>query len=122
MQSLIFFKLYNYWPRYVETTKESKCSYLHGRQKYQYWKAAFLACVDQAPPTAEYKLLQLKQCLAGEVLKAIEGLGHSVAAYKAAKERLERKFGGQRQQIAIYLEEIYNFRPVHPENFKDIEK
>ena len=36
------------------------------KKTYQNWKAAFTACVDQAPATAEYKLLQLKQCLAGE--------------------------------------------------------
>ena len=78
-----------------------------------------MTCVDQAP---EYKLLQLKQCLAGEALRAIEGLGHSAATYQAAKERLERKFGGQRRQLAIYLEEIDNFKPVHPGNFKDIKK
>ena len=92
------------------------------KKKYQHWKVAFLACVDQAPATAEYKLLQWKQCLAGEALKAIEGLGHSAAAYQATKERLERKFGGQRRQLAIYLEEIDSFRPVHPGNFKDMEK
>ena len=51
--------------------------------------------MDQTPETAEYKLSQLKKCLAGEAVKAIEGLGHSVATYQAAKERLERKFGGQ---------------------------
>ena len=92
------------------------------KKTYQNWKAAFMACVDQAPATAEYKLLQLKQCLAGEALRAIEGLGHSAAAYQAAKERLERKFGGQRRQLAIYLEEIDNFKPVRPGNFKDMEK
>ena len=43
-------------------------------------------------------------------------------AYEAAKERLERKSGGQRRQIAIYLEEIDSFGPVHPGNFKDMEK
>ena len=47
--------------------------------------------------TAEYKLLQLRQCLAGEALKTIvENLGHSATAYTTAKERLERKFGGHR--------------------------
>ena len=56
----------------------------------------FIPCVDQAPATAEYKLLQLKQCLADEALKAIESLGHSATAYKAAEDTLERKFGGQR--------------------------
>ena len=49
-------------------------------------------------------------------------MGHSAAAYQAAKERLERKFGGQRHQIALYLEEIDNFRPVCPGNSKDIKR
>ena len=29
------------------------------KKAYQSWKAAFTACVDNAPATAEYKLLQL---------------------------------------------------------------
>ena len=43
-------------------------------------KAAFMACIDKAPATPEYKLLQLQQCLTGEALKAIESLGYSAAA------------------------------------------
>ena len=92
------------------------------KKAYQNWKAAFMACVDQAPATAEYKLLQLRQCLAGDALKAIESLGHSATAYQTAKERLDRKFGGQRRQIALYLEDLDNFRPIRPGNPKDIEK
>ena len=92
------------------------------KKSYQSWKAAFTACVDNAPATAEYKLLQLRQCLAGEALKAIENLGHSVTAYHTAKERLERKFGGHRHQVALYLEEVDNFRPICPGNYKEIEK
>lgn len=92
------------------------------KRTYQNWKAAFMACIDKAPATAEYKLLQLRQCLSGEALKAIESLGHSAAAYEAAKDRLERKFGGQRRQIALYLEEIDSFRPVRYGNSKDLEK
>jgi len=76
---------------------------------YQSWKAAFTACIDNAPATPEYKLLQLRQCLNGEALKAIESLGHSAAAYQAAKEQLDRKFEGQHRQIALYLEEIDQF-------------
>ena len=92
------------------------------KRTYQNWKAAFITCVDQAPATPEYKLLQLRQCLAGEALKSIESLGHSATAYHAAMDRLERKFGGERRQVAIYLEEIDNFRPVRHGNSKDIEK
>jgi len=92
------------------------------KRTYQNWKAAFVNCVDQAPATPEYKLLQLRQCLAGEALKSIENLGYSATAYHAAMDRLERKFGGERRKFTIYLEEIDNFRPVRHGNSKDIEK
>ena len=92
------------------------------KKTYQSWKDAFTACVDNAPATAEYKLLQLRQSLAGEALRTIENLGHSATAYHTAKERLERKFGGHRHQIALYLEEVDNFRPICPGNYKEIEK
>ena len=41
---------------------------------YSNWKAAFQACLDSAPATPEYKLLQLRQYLTGEALKSIENL------------------------------------------------
>ena len=55
-----------------------------------------------------------------DALKAIEGLGHSVATYEIAKERLDRKFGG-RCQLAIYLEELKNIKPFRNGNAKDLE-
>ena len=92
------------------------------KRTYENWKAAFLACIDQAPAIAEYKLLQLRQYLSGEALKSIENLGHSSTAYEAAKSRLERKYDGTRHQIAIYLEELENFKPIRTGYAKDIEK
>ena len=92
------------------------------KSNYDSWKAAFTACIDKAPATAEYKLLQLRQSLAGDTLKAIENLGHSPETYEVAKERLERKFGGERRQIAPHLEELSNIRPIRQGNFKDLEK
>ena len=56
------------------------------KKRYENWKAAFTACVDNAPATPEYKLLQLRQYLKGEALRVIEDLGHSAAAYTAATE------------------------------------
>ena len=81
-----------------------------------------MACVDKAPATAEYKLLQLHQYLLGEALKTTENLGHSAAAYQITKERLERKFRGQHQQMAIYFEELENLRPVRFGNSRDLEQ
>ena len=90
-------------------------------KNYQSWKAAFLACIDSAPATAEYKLLQLRQYLSGEAVKVIDSLGHSAAAYEAAKGRLDRKYGGKRRQVAIYLEELEQFPQIRPGHTKDIE-
>jgi len=44
------------------------------KHKYESWKSAFNSCIDSAPATKEYKLLQLRQYLSGEALKAIKSL------------------------------------------------
>ena len=92
------------------------------KRTYSGWKAAFMTCIDQAPATPEYKLLQLRNYLKGEAFKVVENLGHSASAYDAAKERLERKYGGARRQVAINLEELEQCRPVRPGNARDVEK
>ena len=85
-------------------------------------KATFLACIDAAPVTAEYKLLQLRQYVAGAALYAIDSLGHSAHAYEAAKDRLERMFGGKRRQVLIYFEDLGNFPQICDGNAKDLEQ
>ena len=55
------------------------------KKHYEAWKAAFNLCVDQARAAPEHKLLRLRECLQGEAPKVIENLGHSAAAYEAAK-------------------------------------
>ena len=89
---------------------------------YQSWKAAFMTCVDAAPATPEYKLLQLRNSLKGDAYKAIAGLGHSAVAYEAALEKLEQKFGGSRRQIAIFMEELEKSKPVREGVSNDMEK
>ena len=54
--------------------------------------------------------------------RAVESLGHSATAYEAAKEGLERKYGGQRRQANLYIEELDNFRPIRPGNARDVDK
>ena len=92
------------------------------KKMYETWKSAFTACIDQAPATAEYKLLQMRQYLTGDALKCIEGLGHSKFAYEAAKERLERKFGGNRRKVLKYLDDLDNMKPIREDNPRDVEK
>ena len=92
------------------------------RRAYEGWKAAFMACVHQAPATPDYKLLQLRQHLSGEALKIVEPFGHSAAAYEAAIALLERKLGGQRRKLALHLDELENIKSLRPGNTGDIER
>lgn len=55
-------------------------------------------------------------------MKVVEHLGHSAAAYEAAKERLEREYGGRRRQLALYLEELDSFPPVRQGSAAELKK
>ena len=85
------------------------------KTKYPVWKAAFQACIDESPSTPQYKLLQLRQYLGGEALHSIENLGHSKEAYNAAKEGLDRKYGGTKRVVNQFLDELENFQPLRNE-------
>ena len=88
---------------------------------YEGWKAAFEACVDEAPVSSVYKLLQLKKYLSGEPLKLIERLGHSAEAYEVAKSKLDRNYGGKRRQTARYLEQLQQFKELKDGDAKTFE-
>ena len=67
-------------------------------------------------------MLQLRQYVSGEALSAIENLGHSTSAYEAEKDRLERKYGGKRRRIAIFLEDLEQFKQIQSGNASELEK
>ena len=92
------------------------------KRSYATWKAAFVACIDKSKASPEYKLLQLRQYLKGPALQATDGLGHSAAAYEAAKSRLERKHGGEPRRIAACMEEIESFDQVRPGKAADLDR
>ena len=91
-------------------------------RKYESWRAAFMACVDQSPLPAYHKLLYLRDYLGGEALQAVDSLPYTPAAYQAALERLERKYGGERRRIALYLENLQTLKQVRHGKAKDMER
>ena len=104
------FEIPSIWQDQWRTLKRVQIPVFSGdKRAYHNWKAFFLTYIDSAPATGEYKLLQLRQYLSGEALNAIENLSHPGAAYEAAKERLEWKFGGMQRQISVSIEELEDF-------------
>ena len=92
------------------------------KRTYEQWKAAFITCIDSAPISAELKLLQLREYVAGEALQCIQQLGYSANAYEKAKEKLDRKFGGERRRVAVQMEELERFPQMQRFNAKDLER
>ena len=80
-----------------------------------------LAHMDAAPASQEHKLLQLRQYVCGEALAAIERPGFSSAAYQAALDLLNRKYGGKRRRVAFQLEEFDKIEVVRFSRPKDLE-
>lgn len=93
------------------------------KRSFESWYAGFYQTVgkhQQVPP--EQKLLRLYSCLEGEALRTVQNLGYSPAAYGVAINRLTRKYGGQRREISLRLEDLDRFRRVREGNATDLEQ
>ena len=92
------------------------------KMKYSSWWAAFSSCVDETSLSPQFKMLRLESCLEGEAAATVKGLGYSSAAYEAAKTRLNRKYGGNRQQVQAHIDELRKMKAINSENPRELEK
>ncbi|XP_022794997.1 uncharacterized protein LOC111333608 [Stylophora pistillata] len=90
--------------------------------KYSAWVAAFWSCVDETSLSSQFKMLRLEGCLEGEAAATVRGLGYSWEAYKAAKARLNRKYGGNRRQVQAHIDELRRMKPLKAENPRELER
>ena len=68
-------------------------------------------------------MLQLKSCLAGEAAETVKGPGYLDHAYKAAKARLNQKYGGNRRQVQAHIDELHKkMRPINTDNLRELER
>ena len=90
---------------------------------FEEWYAGFHQLVGRHKKVpSEHKLLQLYSCLEGEALHTVQNLGYSAAAYDVAIARLVQKYGGQRRELTMRLEELDKFRGLHEGNANDLER
>ena len=91
-------------------------------REFNNWANAFSACIDKSSLSPEAKLLHLRKYLSGDAAKVLQGIGHTSESYELAKQRLGRRYGGERRKIAIFLEEVELFPRIRPGNALDLEK
>ena len=82
------------------------------KKLYDTWRTSFNVCVDQQPLSPELKLLQLRQYLSGPPLKTVETYGYSAAAYAAALQRLDQKYGGEKRKTAVHMSALQDMPPI----------
>jgi hypothetical protein len=67
-------------------------------------------------------MARLQQSVTGKARDAILGLGVSEPEYTEAKEILKSIFGGQRQQIRAYLDELENLLELRYNDVDNFER
>ena len=55
-------------------------------------------------------------------LQLLEGVGYNADAYEIAKNRLGRRYGGERRKVGLFLEEVEKFDRIKQGNAIDLER
>ena len=62
--------------------------------------------VDELAEPVNLKMARLLQCLTGNALEAIRGLGVTIPEYEEAKEILKSIYGGERGSLRTYMDQL----------------
>lgn len=81
---------------------------------YEPWRAAFMSIVDGMDIPVGEKVLRLQSSLTGKALTLVKDLGYSINAYERAKEKLEKKYGGERRLQIKHLTALRGWQKVRP--------
>ena len=79
---------------------------------YKPWRAAFMSIVDVMDIPVGEKVSRLQSSLTRKALALVKDLGYSVNAYERAKEKLERKYGGERHLQIKHLTALRGWQKV----------
>ena len=88
---------------------------------YEPWRAAFMSIVDGMNIPVGEKVLRLQSSLTGKALTLVRDLRFSINAYERAKEKLEKKYGGDRCLQIKHLTALRGWQKVLPRNLEDME-
>ena len=67
-------------------------------------------------------MARLRQCLTGNALEAIRGLGVSTLGYKEAKEISITKYGGARRLLQAYMDQLEQMPLIRSNDIHALEK
>ena len=80
-----------------------------------------MSIVDGMDIPVSEKVLRLQSSLIGKALTLVKDPGFSINAYERAKEKLEKKYGGERRLQIKHLTALRGWQKVRPRNLEDME-
>ncbi|XP_043219102.1 uncharacterized protein LOC122380185 [Amphibalanus amphitrite] len=86
------------------------------------WSEMFNAFVDSEKIPAKFKMIYMKNYLAGEPLRIVERYRPTETGYAKAKEELDKKYGGKMFKIRNELDSIRRTRPIQVDETKRLEE
>ena len=92
------------------------------KQKFEDFWALFKSLLDESAEPANLKMARLRQCLTGNALEAIRGLGVSTPEYQEAKEILITKYGGARRLLRAYMDQLEQMPFIRSNDIHALEK
>ena len=92
------------------------------KQKFEDFWALFRSLVDESAEPANLKMARLRQCLTGNALEAIRGLGVTTPEYEEAKEILKSKYGGTRRLLRASMDQLEQMPSIRSNDIHALEK
>ena len=67
-------------------------------------------------------MARLRQCLTGNALEAIRGIGVTAPEYEEAKEILKTKYGGERRLLRAYMDQLEEMPFIRSNDIQTLER
>ena len=78
--------------------------------------------MDESTEPSNLKMARLRQCLTGNALEAIRGLGVTAPEYEEAKEILKSKYGGARRLLRAYMDQLEQMPLIRSNDIHALER
>ena len=78
--------------------------------------------MDETTEPSNLKMARLRQCLTGNALEAIRGLGVTALEYEEAKEILKSKYGGSRRLLRAYMDQLEQMPLIRSNDIHALER
>ena len=92
------------------------------KRKFEDFWVLFRSLVDESTETSNLKMARLRQCLTGNALEAIHGLGVTAPEYEEAKEILKSKYGGVRRLLRAYMDQLEQMPLIRSNDIHTLER